>query len=252
MVTWKSRLATGTQITDQASVVFNANPPLNTPTWTNTIDNTPPMSQVAVLPASESCLNFKVTWAGSDVGSGLQGFTIYYSEDGGAFAPWVSNTTATTGTFMGAVGHSYGFYSIAQDLVGNLQAGKATADTTTQVTSATSCTPPSLTSQMQNIAQSGTMVTASLQLTNTGLTAAQSVNINQVTLRTLGGSGTVTLASPTLPDALGPLAVGATIAVPMTFNVPSTVTRFSVTEAGTVQDPAGNGYSFSIAQTIVP
>ena len=105
---------------------------------------------------------------------------------------------------------------------------------------------------MLNVVQSGTTVTASLQLTNTGFTAAQTVNINQITLRTLSGTGTVTLTSPTLPLAAGPLAIGASTSVPLTFNVPATVTRFSMTEGGTIQDALGNGYSFSIAQTIIP
>jgi hypothetical protein len=84
------------------------------------------------------------------------------------------------------------------------------------------------------------------------LTAAQVLNINQITLRTLSGSGTVTLTSPTVPVAVGSLAIGATTMVPLTFNVPSTVTRFSVTEGGTISDPSGNGYSYSIAQTVIP
>jgi hypothetical protein len=103
-----------------------------------------------------------------------------------------------------------------------------------------------------NVAQSGTTVTANLQLTNTGFTAAQAVNVSQITLRTLSGTGTVKLTSPTLPLAVGPLAIGATTTVPLTLNVPSTVTRFSLTEGGTIQDASGNGYSFSIAQTIIP
>jgi hypothetical protein len=193
-----------------------------------------------------------VGWSGSDVGSGVQGFTIYSSDNGGPFVAWLSNTTAAAGTFTGTAGHAYSFYSIATDLTGNVEAAKTSAEASTSVTVAGTCGPPSLSAQMLNVAQSGTTVTANLQLTNTGFTAAQAVNINQVTLRSLGGTGTVTLTSPTLPLAAGSLAVGASTAVPITFNVPSTVTRFSATEGGTVQDASGNGYSFSIAQTIIP
>jgi len=244
-------LATGTQVTQQAAVVFDVNPPMNTPAWFNTIDNTPPVSHVATLPSSFSCPNFRVSWSGSDAGSGLQGFTVYSSDNGGAFTPWLSNTTAAAGTFTGTAGHVYSFYSIATDLTGNVEASKTSAEASTSVTVASSCGPPSLTAQMLNVAQSGTTVTANLQLTNTGFTAAQAVNISQFTLRTLNGAGTVTLTSPTLPLAVGSLAVGATTTVPLTFNVPSTVTRFSVTEGGTIQDASGNGYSFSMAQTII-
>jgi hypothetical protein len=251
-VTPAAGLATGTQVAEQATVVFDGQAPMSTAIWANTIDNSAPTSNVVALPAAESCPNFRVSWSGGDVGSGLQGFTIYSSDNGGPFVPWLANVTATAGTFTGAVGHSYGFYTIAQDLVGNVQPGKTAADTTTQVAATGSCGPPSLSAQMLNVAQSGTTVTANLQLTNTGFTAAQAVNINQITLRTLSGSGTVALASPTLPLAVGPIAIGASTTVPLTFSVPSAVTRFSVTEGGTVQDPLGNGYSFSIAQTIIP
>ena len=37
-------LTTNTQVQNQATVVFDANQPINTPTWLNTLDNTPPTS----------------------------------------------------------------------------------------------------------------------------------------------------------------------------------------------------------------
>lgn len=248
----KQIVAPGTQVSNQATVIFDVNAPISTPIWTNTIDNSAPASTVLALPATESCPDFRVSWSGSDVGSGIQGFTVYYSDNGGPFAAWLSNVTAATGTFTGVAGHSYGFYSIAQDLVGNVQPGKTVADATTQVAATTSCGPPSLSAQMLNVAQSGTTVTTNLQLTNSGFTAAQTININQITLRTLSGSGTVTLSSPALPLAVGSLAIGATTTTPLAFSVPSTVARFSVTEGGTIQDASGNGYSFSMAQTVIP
>jgi hypothetical protein len=251
-VTSKPGLATGTQIAEQASIVFVGNSPMNTATWVNTIDNTAPISHVSALPAVLSCPAFRVSWAGSDIGSGLRGLTIYASDNGGPFAPWLSNTAAASATYIGNVGHAYSFYSIATDLIGNIEAAKAAAEASTSVTSGGSCGPPSLSAQAQNVARSGTTVTANLQLTNSGFTAAQSVSINQIILRALSGTGTVTLSSPTLPLAAGSLAIGASTTVPLSFNVPSTVTRFSLTESGTIKDASGNGYSYSIAQTIIP
>jgi hypothetical protein len=233
-------------------VIFDANGPLSTPTWVNTIDNDVPVSRVASLPASASCPNLKVSWSGTDVGSGLSGFTVYSSDTSGPFVPWESNTTATSGTFIGAVGHTYSFYSIAQDLAGNVQAGKTSADTTVTVTSATSCTPPALTAQVLNTTKTGTSLTVNLQLTNTGLTAAPSVNINQIAVRTLSGSGTVTLTSPAFPLAAGSLAVGSSTTVPLVFNVPSTVARFSLTESGNLLDTDNKSYSYSLGQTVIP
>ena len=100
--------------------------------------------------------------------------------------------------------------------------------------------------------QSGTTVTATLTLTNIGFTAAQAVNINQMTFRTLSGSGTVILANAALPAGEGPLGIGASMIVPVTLNVPTTVTRFSITEAGNMQDGVGNNYNYSLAQTVIP
>ena len=94
------------------------------------------------------------------------------------------------------------------------------ADSTTQVTSAGSCGPPSLSGQFLSSSKSGTTVTVNLQFANTGLAAAQAVNINQITPRTLSGSGTVTLVGPALPTSLGTLAAGATTTLTLTLNVP--------------------------------
>lgn len=244
--------ATGTQITNTATVVFDANAPINTQNWINTIDNTPPVSHVSALSATSTCPAFRVSWSGSDVGSGLQGFTIYVSDSGAPYTAWLSNTTAASGDYMGAAGHAYSFYSIATDLVGNLEGAKTTAEASTSVTASGPCGAPSLSGQLSNVVQSGTTVTATLTLSNTGFTAAQAVNINQITFRTLSGSGAVTLASPTLPAAEGPLAIGASMTVPLTLNVPATVTRFSMTESGNLQDGSGKNYNYSMAQTVIP
>jgi hypothetical protein len=244
-------IATGTQVSEQATVVFDANPSMSTPVWSNTIDNTAPVSQVSALPTSSTCPAFRVSWSGSDVGSGLQGFTVYVSDTGSPFAPWLLNTTAASGDYIGTVGHTYSFYSIATDLVGNIEGSKTTAEASTSVTASGPCGAPSLSGQLSNIVQSGTTVTPTLTLTNVGFTAAQAVNINQMTFRTLSGSGTVTLTSPAVPAAEGPLGIGASMNVPVTLNVPTTVTRFSMTERGTIQDSSGNTYNYSMAQTVI-
>jgi hypothetical protein len=248
----KAGLATGTAIQDTGTVVFDLNTAINTPSWLNTIDNSLPVSMVLPLASTQTCPNFRVSWSGSDVGSGLMGFTVYASDTGGPFAPWLTNTTAAAAIFTGVVGHTYSFYSIGTDLTGNMEVGKTSAEASTAVTAASSCGGPSLNGKISNVLQSGTTVTLNLQLTNTGFTAAQAVNINQVTFRTLSGSGTVTLGGPMLPAAEGPLGIGASTSVPLTLNVPATVTRFSITESGNMKDGAGNAYNYSVAQTVIP
>lgn len=129
----KSGLATGTQICNQAHVVFDTNPPIDTPTWCNTIDASKPVSHVAALPAQQSATSFQVQWSGTDEGSGILDYTVYVSEDGATAQPWSQDTTATSATFTGQTGKSYAFFSIARDQVGNVQEMPSSPDTTTRL-----------------------------------------------------------------------------------------------------------------------
>src|SRR5262249_7345875 len=114
----RKALASGTRISGRASVVFDTNAPLVTAPIVNTIDAGPPTSSVAALP-SRSPATFNLSWSGSDDanGSGIAGYTIFVSDNGGSFAavPALTNTTATSGSFTGQEGHTYGFYSVATD-----------------------------------------------------------------------------------------------------------------------------------------
>jgi len=128
----KVGLATNTQVQNQATIIFDANPPINTPLWTNTIDASSPSSQVTTLPAFENSVAFPVLWSGTDLGAGIQDFTVYVSDNGGAFSAFQTNATATSATFAGQAGHTYAFYSIARDLVGNVESPKTIAEATTE------------------------------------------------------------------------------------------------------------------------
>jgi len=72
-------------------------------------------------------------WAGSDQGSGIADYTIFVSENGGAFTEFVTNTPDISATFTGVAGRTYAFYSIARDLLGNTEAVPLQPDTTTRV-----------------------------------------------------------------------------------------------------------------------
>jgi hypothetical protein len=244
---------TGTQITNKATVVFDLNPPLDTPVWANSLDTTKPISRVAALPSLQNTSCFKAQWSGSDVGSGLQGFSVLVSDNGGPFTTWLTGTTATSGVFNGLPGHSYSFYSQARDLVGNVESAKAVADATTAVAGTATCNgQPSLSAAVSSKSTAGTTVSVALQLTNSGVGNAQAISINQITFRTLSGTGTVTLAAPTLPISVASLAAGSSVPLTLTLNVPTSVKQFSITESGALQDVAAKTYSFSVAQSIVP
>jgi hypothetical protein len=94
-----------------------------------------------------------------------------------------------------------------------------------------------------------------LRLTNTGVGTARNLTLNAITPRVLTGTGTVTLntaLSPSLPFVTPNVDVGSYITVRLTFNVPSTVKRFSVSETGNVTDINGVLYAYSQAQAVIP
>ena len=111
---------------------------------------------------------------------------------------------------------------------------------------------PVLSSQTTSQTEVGTLLTLFVNFTNVGSETAQNILLETVSPQTTGGTGTVTLLSPALPLNVGGEAVGGGGTVPFQFNVPATVTEFSVTEAGTLQDLKGNTYKFSVQQVVLP
>ena len=202
---------------------------------------------------SHSCLDFKVSWAGTDLGSGIQDYTVYVSEGHGPFTAWLTNNPATSATYQGHDGHAYRFYSIARDRVGNLEASKSAAEATTSVAKTTSCGgPPSLTGSATVQSLSGTTLSLTLQITNNGTETANNIVITKVTPRVLSGAGQVTLTSPTLPVSVGSLAPGASATATLVLNVPSTVTSLALIETGTMTDAQAKAYSYTLGQEVVP
>jgi len=99
---------------------------------TTVVDNTKPVSHVSPLPATEPSTNFVVQWSGTDTGSGVREYTIYVSDNGGAFTPWQAQTAATNAWYSGFLGHTYGFFSQAQDNAGNVESLKSAPEARTQ------------------------------------------------------------------------------------------------------------------------
>lgn len=128
----RATLATGTEVRNRATIVFDDNAPIFTPVWRNTIDSDPPASAVLPLPATVPA-QFPVRWSGSDRGAGVATYSLYLSEDGGPYVPWLLDTTDTEAIFQGEAGKRYAFYSIARDSTGNVEAPPPMADTSTRV-----------------------------------------------------------------------------------------------------------------------
>lgn len=246
-------LPTDTQIKNQATVVFDANPAIATPVWTNTLDNTSPVSLISPLASVQQMSCFHPYWTGSDVGSGLAGFTIFVSDNGGPYNPWLTNTKLSSGLFTGRAGHSYTFYSQATDFVGNVEPTKTNPDTATTIAAGSSCNGrPTLAAAVISKSLNASMESISLQFTNSGLGNAPNATLNRIAFRTLSGSGVVTLANPAVPIQLGSLAAGESMTITLTLNLPFTVKEFSMTETGSLQDLTGNTYAFSIGQAVFP
>lgn len=115
----RQQLATGTQIRNSASIVFDQNAPIVTPAWLNTIDATKPASRVLWLAPSQRSTIFKVRWAGTDDGAGIGDYTVYVSDNSGPFTVWQRNTATESADFAGQNGHTYAFYSVARDRTRN-------------------------------------------------------------------------------------------------------------------------------------
>jgi hypothetical protein len=123
----KAGIASGDIINAEARIYFDYNEPMDTPHIFNTVDGNLPTSTVLPLPLTTNRNVFPVHWAGADGygGAGIGGFDIYVSDNSGPWHRWLQNTPYWEQLFVGECGHTYGFYSVARDNVGNQEAGIA-------------------------------------------------------------------------------------------------------------------------------
>jgi hypothetical protein len=225
-ITPKNTVPTGTLIYDQATVVFDVNAPINTPTWFNTIDNDKPVSAVSPLPAQVHALSFPVSWMGGDVGSGLRDYTIYVSDNGGPFTPWLTNTTNTNATYTGQSGHTYAFYSKARDNAYNIEDAHTQSDALT--------TTPNIidVSSLMQISSSGLVYNRATKLFSGTLTlkniSQQSISgplqavLNNLTAGvTLANASGTSNGAPYLTANIATLAPGATATLTVQFSNPN-------------------------------
>lgn len=72
----------------------------------------PPFGRTHLLP---------ISWSGDDgLGSGVVGYTVTVSVDGGPATTWLANTAETAGAYPVEVGHTYTFSVTARDRAGNV------------------------------------------------------------------------------------------------------------------------------------
>ncbi len=181
-VATQAGLATGTKLTAQASVVFDTEAPVVTEAYVNTIDDDPPSSAVAALPAI-SPPAIPLTWSGSDGnGSGIASYDVFVSEDGGSYRPILVDTTSTSTIFQGVFDHSYSFYSTANDNVGLVEAPPASPDAITLVD-----TPPVAANLTASVSNLGPPITVAASYTD-----PDPGDTHSFTIGTAGTKGLVT------------------------------------------------------------
>jgi len=129
----KKELGTNAVLKNKASIVFDANAPIITNEYVNTLDLDQPQSQVYPLDATIDS-RFPLAWTGSDNGSGISSYSVYVMENDTALRPWKLNTTLKSAEFIGNVGSKYKFYSVATDNVSLKEAAPSSYDASTHIT----------------------------------------------------------------------------------------------------------------------
>jgi hypothetical protein len=90
-----------------------------------------------------------------------------------------------------------------------------------------------------------------INIANSGTVDAQAIEITQVTLRTLAGSGQAVLVDP-LPLRVGLLKTGTFATTTLHIRVPPTVLKLVVTENGSIDSGERSPYNFSFGQAFFP
>ncbi len=234
-----ANLPTGTAIDARASIVFDINAPINTPTWTNTVDVSDPTSSVTALPAFSTNPNFTVSWTGSDNGSGIASYDVYVSVNGSAYTLWLDDTVNTSATYNGQVASTYAFYSVARDNVNNLQTLATSAQATTTVINL-----PSLAVNDVTVVEGN--VTSAIFTVTLSAASLQAITVQYGTANgtATGGSDYTGVTTTTLSFAPG--ETSKTITIPIlndNINEPNETFTFNLTTPtnATIADAQGIG-----------
>ena len=233
---------TGTVITNRASIVFDTEEPLETNEVSNTVDAGASSSAVAELPATTAEPWFSVSWSGTDDegGSGLAHYDIYVSDNDGPYQLWLGSATDTSDVFDDTLdGHTYRFYSIAQDNVGNREDAPADADAVIVVqasaprVAATEPAPGALTNSS---------APAILVDFNEQMAKATAEDIAYYGLAASGGDGTFADGNETLVSVDSAALNGGSRRVTLTVNGGAALADdvYQLTVTDSITDVAGN------------
>ena len=85
-------------------------------------DTTPPAGGIRILPALTDASAVSVSWAATDVGSGVASYSVQVRDlSSASWTAWLTGSTATSGHYVGVPGHTYEFRVSATDFKGNQQ-----------------------------------------------------------------------------------------------------------------------------------
>ncbi len=125
----KDGVEDGESVKNKASIVFDYNDPIITPTWENTKDNIAPISTMfqPVITTDSTAL---ISWIAEDNknGSGVYRYDLYMKQGSAPYEPLVANTDLTSFDFKYRMGVEYAFYTIAVDSAGNKEVKTAVPD----------------------------------------------------------------------------------------------------------------------------
>ena len=114
-------LPDGTKIPNRASIVFDFEEAIITPTWINTIDNTLPSSEIVDIEELNDTV-LRISWNGSDSGSQMYKYALYVQEgEDGEWSRVVSDTAGVYCDYRYYRDTDYGFCVLATDSAGNVE-----------------------------------------------------------------------------------------------------------------------------------
>jgi hypothetical protein len=136
-VNTKNNLPSGTEIKNRAKITFDINPPINTNEYINKLDFAAPTTTMTPLGGLNKDKKFVIKWKSNDGtdGSGVESSTIFMSVDQSPYdLAGVSNSDSLLVSPLNGT-HTYSFYALAKDNVGNVEPIRPAIVTTTVTTS---------------------------------------------------------------------------------------------------------------------
>ncbi len=121
-------LAPGASTTYTATTRFGSGEPVQ-------LDIAPPTGGISSLAPTTVGNTINLAWSATDP-SGVRGYDIFVSTNGGTYTPFQTGVTTTNAVFTGTPGNTYAFYSLATDNAGNQQVIAGAPIATTQLVTA--------------------------------------------------------------------------------------------------------------------